>query len=323
MLGALYQSHHNLRSVDLNIDLPASAHAILILLIESTNLSEIHLGPLLNRAIDDWTIADVLEQTRLRILEIHSAITTESLAILRNNFGESFQLDNLERLTITINLDDENVTASLFVMTPNLKSLDVVLGHDSNYSPWVPDSAVFQTFRLLNYLHTLSIGMKTIASWDDNGELVRTAITGADSVALISLPLQSLSIKPCRRDSTSLELIQVSGAELSHALRSWEHIPFSSLGLRYYEVFCDQQQAEEIHDIVFRTPIHYFWYGKLIIVEHNVIDPFIWLGNNASFSPDPQHWESRHLHHSSSGHKVESANDECLLSPIEYSNYQS
>jgi hypothetical protein len=76
------------------------------------------------------------------------------------------------------------------------------------------------------------------------------------------------------------------------------------------EVVCDQQQAEEIVDLVSRMSMQFFYIGDLIVEEDDEVDPYVWLGSNSNFCPDPLVWEPRSLHHSAEAQNIEYITEE-------------
>jgi hypothetical protein len=274
---------------------------------------ELRLGPLLHRAIDDSTTASILTKTRLRFLEMHTPITLRCLNKLRDSDST---LPNLAELTIAFDINITQTMASLSLRTPNVTVLDVSLEFAPNNSIRAADATIFPTICSLQHSHTLCIRMKTVPARDSNDEKVCITITGADLVSLTRRPLKRLSIEPSHVRSNNIELVQVTGGDLSCVLRSWEHIDNLNLFMSCKEVVCDQQQAEEIVDLFSRMSMHFFYIGDLIVEEDDEVDPYVWLGRNSSFCPDPLHWEPRELHHSSSGHRVE-----CVQEALEETEY--
>jgi hypothetical protein len=305
-LDMLRQSHLSLRYVDLNIHLAFSLRDSLKQVLLRTAAVQLRLGPLLHRAIDDSTTAAILTKIRLRFLEIHTPITLRCLNKLRDS---DTTLPHLAKLTIAFDINTIQTMASLFLRTPNVTVLDVTLEFAPNNSNRAAD-AIFPTICSLQHLHTLCIRMKTVPARDSNDEQVCITINGADLVSLTHLPLKRLSIEPSHVSSNNLELVQVTGGDLSYLLRSWEHLDNLNLFMSCKEVVCDQQQAEEIVDLFSRMSMHFFYIGDLIVEEDDEVDPYVWLGSNSNFCPDPLLWEYRSLHHSAHVQSIEYVGEE-------------
>jgi hypothetical protein len=306
LLDMLSQSHLSLRFVDLNINLAFSLRGSLKQFLLRTAAVELRLGPLLHRAIDDSTTAALLSKTRLRSLEMHTPITLRCLNKLRDSDST---LPHLAKLTIAFDINTTQTMASLFLRTPNVTVLDATLEFAPNNSIRAAD-AVFLTICSLQHLHTLYIRMKTVPARDSNHEQVCITITGADLVSLTRLPLKRLAIEPSHISWNNLELVQVTGGDLSYVLRAWDHIDNLNLFMSCKEVVCDQQQAEEIVYLVSRMSMQFFYIGDLIVEEDDEIDPYVWLGSNLNFCPDPFLWEYRSLHHSAHVQSIEYVREE-------------
>jgi hypothetical protein len=296
-LHNLHQRCHHLRALSLNLNLAPAAAVNLQLLLLSAPLEEVHLGPLLEPAIGDWTVAILLSQERLHVLELHAPVTLRSLQILHDQAGAVIPHQKLDRLTITFNFDDAETMSSLFSRLSNITTLNIKLGDTPDDSLRSPACTVFPAISQLQHLRTLNISIKTTWARDATGERTYNSITGGDLIALTTLPLTSLSIEPHHTGMESpLELQEVKAADLLHALRRWE--PLESLTLKMWckEVICARHQAESILELLFRMPIHYFRIGDFVL-DKDELDPNVWLGKNTNFCPDPLEWVPRELYH--------------------------
>ncbi|KAG9571597.1 hypothetical protein KCU71_g24, partial [Aureobasidium melanogenum] len=153
------------------------------------------LGPLLLENFDDWTIAIILAQRDLRVLEFRLPITTESLAIYRKQCNALPTLDKLQQLFITFNVSAEKVMAALFSCTPNLTYLDVTIEHTPDGTSWSPDDTAFLAIGQLKHLRTLTICIGTSSTCDTGITchlLGFPACTSSLAVARISPPPHDL-----------------------------------------------------------------------------------------------------------------------------------
>jgi hypothetical protein len=310
LLDILYQSCDNLRSVTLNLNLAYDAGENLKYLLHHATLDELHFGPLLHGAVDDWAVGQILTQKRLHVLEMHKPITPRLMNVLRRHSKDDLSLPNLTHLCIAFEIDNKNndIMASFFHLTPNVETLDVTLRPRPEDSPWAPDSSVFSSISLLEHLQTLIIRIETVTGSDMNNEPVYTKVTGADLVALSRLPLRSLFVGPPCSGADVLELVQVTGADLTHILHCWEHLESLGLDMWCREVVCNRQQEEDIHKATSQLRVHCFRVNMLVLEEEDAVDPLVWLGENSNFCPDPMIWEPRSLYHSDhaqSDYKVE------------------
>ncbi|KAG9856860.1 hypothetical protein KCU98_g478, partial [Aureobasidium melanogenum] len=232
----------------------------------------------------------------LCVLELYVPITTESLAILRDQCNGLPTLDNLQQLTATFNVSAEKAMARLLPCTPNLTMLDVTIDHTLDGTPWSPSATAFLAIGQLKHLHTLHIRISTSVARDSLGERRGTGITGADLMAIAHLPLNTLSIQPLRAElSYILWLREVTGHELLYVLHGWQSLDFLELSIVCEEVVCDAQQEEEIKHLLRNMDVGFFGIDGFVRGNSSV-DPAIWLGSNSNFCPDPRQWAPRRLY---------------------------
>ncbi|KAG9698723.1 hypothetical protein KCU76_g2044, partial [Aureobasidium melanogenum] len=295
-LRSLHQTCPSLRTLLLDIRLTPAAFTDLELFFLCSSLQILRLGNLLYENFDDWTLAIILAQQTLCVLELYIPITTESLAILRDQCNGLPTLDNLQQLTATFNVSAEKAMARLLPWTPNLTMLDVTIDHTLDGTPWSPSATAFLTIGQLKHLHTLHIRISTSVARDSLGERRGTGITGADLMAIARLPLNTLSIQPLRAElSYILWLREVTGSGLLHVFRRWQSLAFLELAMVCEEVVCDAQQEEEIKHLLRNMDVGFF--GIDGFVRGNpLVDHEIWLGSNSNFCPDLRQWAPRHLY---------------------------
>jgi hypothetical protein len=307
-LVALHQSCPELRVLTLDMNLTPTAREDLELPFLSAPIEELMLGPLISSAIGDWTVATVLSQQGLRIFELDAPMTKEALQILKSQCDTTSVLHNLERLSATFDVNAEETMASLFPLIPNLTLLDVTLSQTPNETPWSPNTTLFSSISMLKHLHTLNMRIHTISAGNVGEDRIYTSITGADLVALTSLPLRSLSIQPHRSEWYMLELRQFSAADYLHILRSWSQLEHLKLELCCKEIVCASAQADLIFALRSKMEDDCLGIGELIIRD-DLLDPSVWLGNNSNFCPDPLQWEPRQLHHSDQAQALEALSE--------------
>ncbi|KAH0400320.1 hypothetical protein KCU89_g5307, partial [Aureobasidium melanogenum] len=295
-LRSLDQACPSLQALLLNIRLTPETSTELELFLLCSSLQDLKLGPLLLENFDDWTIAIILAQRDLRVLEFRLPITTESLAIYRKQCNALPTLDKLQQLFITFNVSAEKVMAALFSCTPNLTYLDVTIEHTPDGTSWSPDDTAFLAIGQLKHLRTLTICIGTSSTCD-------TGITCSNLLDISDLPLTSLIIQPCQADTYyPLFLREVTCLDFLHVLRRWQSPEFLHLLMICEEVVGAAKQKRELRRLLNRINISHLHNISSLCIKTYVIDdaatvdPEIWLGSNSNFRPDPREWVPRRLY---------------------------
>jgi hypothetical protein len=156
-LGTLRQNCRNLRKLTLDVHLAPDARTEIHLLLLSATLEELSLGPLLYGVIDDWTFAQALAQSILRVLQLLTPITPGALRILRKQCDDEYRLLELQNLTAIFKIEAEDTLATLLSFTPNLTVLDIVLSNTLDGEPWSPSHTAFIAISRLKYLRVLDV----------------------------------------------------------------------------------------------------------------------------------------------------------------------
>lgn len=295
-LFSLHRTCPNLRSLSLDIRLTPRACTAVELFLLSSSLQKLTIGTLTSENFDDWSIATILAQTTLQVLELDCSITPESLEILREQCDGLPTLEHLQRLTVNFDMGAEKAMVPLFACTPNLTTLDVTLSHTPDGTPWSPDAQVFLAMSQLKHLHTLHIRISTSIERDLHGELRCTSITGADFKAISHLPLKTLTIQPVHvKAKHILWLREVTYQDFLRMLERWQSIDVVYLNMVCEEVVCDAEQEEQIRDLLANMPFGLFSVYEYVR-DDATLDPEIWLGSNANFCPDPREWVPRRLY---------------------------
>lgn len=295
-LRSLDQACPSLQALLLDIRLTPETSTELELFLLCSSLQELELGPLLLENFDDWTIAVILTQRDLRVLEFRLPITTESLAIYRKQCNGLPTLDKLQQLFTTFNVSAEKVMASLFSCTPNLTYLDVTIEHTPDGSPWSPDATAFLAIGQLKHLRTLTTCIGTSSTCD-------TGITCSNLLAISDLPLTSLVIQPRRAEIYyPLFLREVTCFDFLRVLRRWQSLKFLHLLMICEEVVGAAKHKRELRRLLRSMNISSLHNVSSLCIKTYVIDdaatvdPEIWLGSNSNFRPDPRKWAPRRLY---------------------------
>jgi hypothetical protein len=305
-LSTLRQNCSNLVVLSLDIYLPSAACTDLELLLLGTNLQHLTLGPLVNDALDDWGVAMALSQKSLVTLELHRAITEDTMDILRRQCGGLGALERLQALKATI---EEEAVVSLLSFASNLTTLDVTLTGITASAFWWPGQALFDAMSQLAALSHLNIIYE--ARLLDGGQ-TSTTVAATSLLALTVLPLRSLSIAPCGTQMTHLlNLQQITGEALLQLCNKWETLSSFELELACEEIICDEAQRAELGQRLSALGLKRFFVHAF--TEPVYMNSNIWLGANKSFCPDPQQWVPRQLHYGTEAqdttYAVEAAED--------------
>jgi hypothetical protein len=294
-LNVLHRDCDALRVLAFDFHLAPTARTALQLLLLSATLKELFIGHLLDEVVDDWTIAIALAQPLLRILDLSSPITPDSLQILRDQCEGHLMLSKLQKITAVSGINAEQALADLLSYTPNLTSLNIIIDHPVNATAWSPSATAFRAIGQLMHLRVLQLRIVTVLTRDIPGRRLFTSITGADLLTLFRLLLSSLSIKPHYGGSRYLlELREITPADLIHILRRWQLLDFLRLDLLCKELIGNSSQEDCIYEVLsvmdVGLDVGFFWY------DDNHIDADVWLGHNSNFCPDPLAWKLRQLH---------------------------
>jgi hypothetical protein len=156
-LPTLRQNCSNLVVLSLDIYLPSAARTDLDLLLLGTNLQHLTLGPLVNDALDDRGVAMALSQKSLVTLELHRAITEDTMDILRRQCRDLGALERLQALEATVDFCEVETVVSLLRMTPSLVALHITLTGITASATWWPGQALFDAMSQLAVLAHLNI----------------------------------------------------------------------------------------------------------------------------------------------------------------------
>jgi len=205
----------NLRSLTLNVELTPTQSTELDLLLLSANLEELYLGPLLCKGIDDFTVAIILAQSALRILEFRKILSLESLQILQHQTEGQTILAAMDTLIVMIKGHVSQTLTTLVPYLSNLKTLHLAFNDQIEDSPWSPDPAIFFAIGRLKQLRQLHIRIKPVLTEGPDGEYTHTGLTVSDLISLSRLSLTGLSVQPlCAGAKHPLMLHQVDGHNL-------------------------------------------------------------------------------------------------------------